>query len=77
MKIIDENEVLEGVVASFNKEKGYGFLATDQCDYFIHWSNINMPGYKFLEKGQKVTFSIGPGRNERVQAIKVEVITHT
>jgi CspA family cold shock protein len=73
MKII-EDKVLEGVVASFNKNRGFGFIATDQCDYFIHHSNINMSGYRFLDRGQKVTFSLGPGRNERVQALDVTVI---
>ena len=49
----------EGTTKWFDKKKGFGFLTrADGKDFFIHFSNIAMEGYKVLEKGQKVVFEI-------------------
>lgn len=49
-----------GIVKFFNSEKGYGFITDDATkkDIFVHFSSINVDGYKTLEDGQKVTFDI-------------------
>ena len=52
----------EAVVSFFNDSKGYGF-ATDSKgqDLFIHFSNIEMTGFKTLEAGQRVEFEMAQG----------------
>ena len=49
-----------GTVKWFNQEKGYGFIANDDCgdDLFVHFSAIVSDGFKTLDEGQKVTFDI-------------------
>lgn len=52
-----------GIVKWFNAEKGYGFITADDGsqDVFVHYSAIDMTGYKVLEEGQAVTFEVGTG----------------
>ena len=51
-----------GTVKWFNAEKGYGFITVDGGeDVFVHYSGIDMTGYKVLEEGQAVTFEVGSG----------------
>jgi CspA family cold shock protein len=51
-----------GTVKWFNSEKGYGFIAQEGGpDVFVHFSQIDMQGYKALEEGQKVEFEVGDG----------------
>ncbi|MFZ5850390.1 MAG: cold-shock protein [Actinomycetota bacterium] len=53
----------QGTVKWFNAEKGYGFIAVDGgADVFVHYSAIDMPGYKSLEEGQRVEFEISQGQ---------------
>ena len=62
-----------GTVKWFNAEKGYGFISReDGPDVFVHYSAINMPGYRSLEEGQAVEFDVGPGRKgEEAQNVRV------
>ena len=47
----------------FNAEKGYGFIAVDEgADVFVHYSAIQMDGYRSLEEGQRVEFEISQGQ---------------
>lgn len=51
-----------GTVKWFRNEKGYGFITgEDGEDVFVHFSAIEMDGYKTLEEGQKVTFEVTQG----------------
>ncbi|OGO48504.1 MAG: cold-shock protein [Chloroflexi bacterium RBG_16_64_43] len=51
-----------GTVKWFNATKGYGFIAREGGeDVFVHFSAIQMDGYKKLEEGQQVEFSIENG----------------
>ena len=52
-----------GTVKWFNAEKGFGFITVDDGsqDVFVHFSAIDMQGYKVLEEGQAVTFEVGAG----------------
>ena len=51
-----------GTVKWFRNEKGYGFITgEDGQDVFVHFSAIEMEGYKTLEEGQKVTFEVTQG----------------
>ena len=52
-----------GVVKWFNAEKGYGFISQDDGpDVFVHFSAIDMQGYKTLEEGQRVEFEVTQGQ---------------
>ena len=51
-----------GTVKWFNSEKGYGFISqTDGADVFVHFSAIQMNGYRSLEEGQQVEFEVQEG----------------
>ncbi len=51
-----------GTVKWFNAEKGYGFITVEGGqDVFVHYSAIDMSGYKVLEEGQRVIFEVGSG----------------
>ena len=52
------SERIVGTVKWFNAAKGYGFLGRDEGeDIFVHYSAIQMDGYRRLEKDQRVEFS--------------------
>ncbi len=65
------SERFVGTVKWFNPAKGYGFIGRDDGeDVFVHFSAIEMNGYKQLKEGQKVEFSIEKG-NKGLQAAAV------
>ncbi len=53
----------QGVVKWFNNAKGYGFVTPNdgEEDIFVHFSAIEMDGYKTLKEGQSVEFEIEQG----------------
>jgi CspA family cold shock protein len=54
--------VATGTVKWFNAEKGYGFISqSDGADVFVHFSAIQMNGYRALEEGQQVEFEVNEG----------------
>lgn len=56
------SERMNGTVKWFNAVKGYGFIGRDDGDdVFVHFSAINMDGYRKLEEGQQVEFTIENG----------------
>lgn len=51
--------MLNGIVKWFNDRKGYGFInQEDGRDVFVHFSSIDMPGFKTLAEGDSVTFEV-------------------
>lgn len=52
--------VVSGKVKWFNAAKGYGFINADgdDSDIFVHFSSIEMDGYKSLKEGESVTFDL-------------------
>lgn len=65
---------MKGVVRWFNAQKGFGFITSDDGrDVFVHYSGLNMSGFKVLEQGQTVTFDIEDGEKGS-QATNVTVI---
>ena len=54
--------MLKGKVKWFNDAKGYGFIEQDGGDdVFVHFSAIQMEGFKTLAEGQTVEFEVKPG----------------
>jgi CspA family cold shock protein len=54
--------VTSGVVKWFNPDKGCGFIARpDGEDVFVHFSAIQMEGYRSLDEGQLVEFDVTQG----------------
>lgn len=52
----------QGTVKWFNNDKGFGFIAVENGDdVFVHFSAIQGDGFKSLEEGQAVSFSIVEG----------------
>jgi len=57
------SERVKGTVKWFNGTKGYGFLAREEGpDVFVHYSAINVEGFRTLEEGQQVEFTIEDGQ---------------
>jgi CspA family cold shock protein len=52
-----------GTVKWFNDSKGFGWITLDEGgeDLFVHFSAINMNGFKTLKEGQRVTFEVTQG----------------
>ena len=64
----------KGTVKWFNNQKGYGFItAEDGKDVFVHFSGLNMEGFKTLEEGASVEFDITDGA-KGPQAVNVTVV---
>jgi CspA family cold shock protein len=63
----------EGTVKWFNNSKGYGFIQQEGGeDLFVHFKSIIGDGYKTLQEGQKVEFTIGDGeKGPQAQDVKV------
>lgn len=48
-----------GTVKWFNDRKGYGFINEESGrDIFVHFSSIEMPGFKTLTEGEEVNFEV-------------------
>lgn len=62
----------QGSVKWFKADKGYGFIAGDDGkDVFVHFSAIRGEGYKTLQEGERVDFTLGQGK-KGLQAEDVE-----
>ena len=56
------SERVTGTVKWFNSSKGYGFIEREGGpDVFVHFSAVQMDGYRSLSEGQRVEFSIEKG----------------
>jgi cold shock protein len=57
------SEKVSGTVKWFDAKKGYGFITREgEKDVFVHYSAIQGDGYRKLEDGQTVEFTIVEGR---------------
>ena len=64
----------QGTVKWFNGSKGYGFIERDAGgDAFVHYNAIVGEGYRNLEEGQRVEFTVVQGQ-KGLQAEDVVVI---
>jgi cold shock protein len=56
------SERITGVVKWFNAQKGYGFIQPENGpDVFVHHSAITATGYRELQEGERVEFTITQG----------------
>ncbi len=52
----------QGTVKWFNAKKGYGFISDEEGkDVFVHFSALNMDGFKELKDGESVEFEVVDG----------------
>jgi CspA family cold shock protein len=59
---LEEFFMNKGTVKWFNNQKGFGFISDEQGnDVFVHYSGLNMDGFKSLEEGQAVQFEVVQG----------------
>ncbi len=71
--------MVDGIVKWFDVKKGYGFLVSPEVtddsgkpqDVFVHYSKIEMDGFKKLEAGETVTFKAVKDDAGRPQAEEV------
>ena len=67
-----------GTVKWFNNGKGYGFIENEEGgeDIFVHFSSIQIEGFKTLKEGQKVTFDVedDPKNEDKKRAANVQVV---
>lgn len=63
-----------GIVKFFIEQRGYGFIqaADGGPDVFVHIKALP-PGMRRLTEGQAVQYEIGPGKDGKTKAVKVEL----
>ncbi len=68
------SERVTGTVKWFNGSKGYGFIEREEGDdVFVHYTAIRSDGFRTLEEGQQVEFSIEQG-SKGLQAAEVTTL---
>lgn len=68
------SERVTGTVKWFNGNKGYGFIEPEEGeDVFVHYSAIMGEGFRNLEEGQRVEFTIEQGP-KGLQAASVVIV---
>ena len=66
---------IQGTVKWFNGGKGYGFISREGGDdVFVHFSAIQGEGYRNLEEGQRVEFTVEKGP-KGLQAANVTLLS--
>jgi CspA family cold shock protein len=70
----DVSKTYLGLVVWFSK--GYGFIKPDigDKDIFVHFSDLEILGFKTLQKGERVSYKIGKNKRGQDKAIDVSVI---
>ncbi len=76
MKKIEKGEtsLMNGKVNWFNEKKGYGFIKVEglENDVFVHYSDIQMEGFKTLTKDDLVAFEHNEKDNKAEKVVKIE-----
>ncbi len=65
--------MVDGVVKWFDAKKGYGFVVSPEVegDVFVHYTKIQMEGFRKLETGEQVTFDVVRSSEDKPQADNV------
>lgn len=68
---------VNGTVKFFNTTKGYGFISPDngEKDAFVHISAVQRSGLQGLYEGDKVTFELETGRDGKVSATNLTLLS--
>jgi CspA family cold shock protein len=63
VQLQEEHQMSKGKVKWFNDAKGYGFIEQESGgeDVFVHFSAIQVEGFKTLSEGQDVEFEVEAG----------------
>ena len=71
----EEVKGYQGFVAWFDPKKGYGFVTPEDSedDVFVHWSNLEVEGFKTLKPNQIVQYELGENHHGQ-QAVNVKVV---
>jgi len=66
-----------GHVKWFDAKKGYGFISVDdQEDIFVHFSNVQMDGFRKLDQGDEVEFEIKDSKEGKgPEALNVKIVS--
>jgi len=56
----------------FNRSKGYGFLTDGREDYFVHHSDMEVEGYRYLTMGEYVRGEVEEMSDGRKKVVKVK-----
>ena len=68
-------EMMRGPVKWFDVRKGFGFITDEEgVDWYVHFSNINMDGFKKLRPGQEVSFIADDDEHGRTAAKEVTIV---
>lgn len=64
---------MQGKVKWFRPEKGFGFISSEEVkgDIFVHFSDIQMDGYKTLDEGDVVEFDYNAEKKKAVNVHKI------
>lgn len=66
---------MQGTIKFFQKVRGWGFVkADDGKEYFVHYSQIQMNGFRTLNEDDVVNFELGVGKDGKEQAVDVKPI---
>lgn len=65
--------MIKGTVKWFSDDRGYGFIVAEGKEYFVHYKDINCPGFKTLKEGFNVEFE-GVTSQKGITARNVTVI---
>jgi CspA family cold shock protein len=70
---VEEGKVYSGIVQNYYREKGYGFIRCEDFEIpaFFHYSEIQLEGFKYLIKQQKVEFKARVSDEGKLQAYEV------
>lgn len=67
--------MFKGTVKWFNNQKGYGFIQDEEGkDIFVHYTGLDMEGFRSLDEGNRVEFEIVQGEKglQAAHVIKVQ-----
>lgn len=71
---LEDFDMTKGTVKWFNNQKGFGFITDENGkDVFVHYSGLNMEGFKSLEENQAVEFDVVDGE-KGPQATNVTIL---
>lgn len=77
---MEDKKVFNGEICWFNSRKGFGFISWEidgikQTDMFLHFSDLQMNGYKTVQANQKVSFEVGENKHGKAKAICVLILS--